>query len=124
MAQVVVIEDEALLRQTLIDALELDGHTVRGAADGKLGLELLEDHAAAVVVTDLFMPELDGVELIRTVRKRFAGVKVVAISGGAYDGQVQLLDLARGLGAAAVLKKPFELDEFLRVVNTVLGEEG
>lgn len=124
MAQVVVIEDEELLRRALIEVLELEGHTVRGAADGRLGLELLEQQPAALVVTDLFMPEMDGVELMRTVRKQFPGIKIVAISGGAYDGQVQLLEVASGLGAAAVLKKPFELDELVCAVNNVLAEGG
>ena len=124
MAQVVVIEDEEFLRRALMQVLEREGHQVRGAPNGRLGLDLLKKEPVTLVVTDLFMPEMDGVELVRTVRKQFPSVKIIVISGGAYEGQVQLLGLASGLGAAAVLQKPFELDELVRMVNNVLGEGG
>lgn len=107
-----------------MQVLEREGHQVRGAPDGRLGLDLLKKEPVTLVVTDLFMPEMDGVELMRTVRKQFPSVKIIVISGGAYEGQVQLLELASGLGAAAVLQKPFELDELVRMVNNVLGEGG
>ncbi|MEJ2237940.1 MAG: response regulator [Gemmatimonadales bacterium] len=122
-ANILVIDDEEGVRQVVAKVLEREGHDVVEASDGKVALSLMRDNLPDVVVCDLFMPEMDGVEVLRKLRRDYPQMSVVAISGGGYQGQVQLLDVAKTLGAVAVLKKPFELGELVAAVNRALGGE-
>jgi CheY-like chemotaxis protein len=115
-----VIDDEEGVRRVIAKVLEREGHHVIEASDGKIALNHLRGAALDLVICDLFMPEMDGVEVLRELRRDYPGMSVVAISGGAYEGKVQLLDVAKGLGAVAVLKKPFALEDLVGVVNDVL----
>lgn len=123
MANILVIDDEEGVRQVVAKVLEREGHKVTEASDGKVALSLMRDAHPDLVVCDLFMPEMDGVEVLRKLRRDHPQLSVVAISGGGYQGQVQLLDVAKKLGAVAVLKKPFELSELVGAVNRALGVE-
>jgi CheY-like chemotaxis protein len=100
--------------------LEDAGHGVVEAVDGAAGLRAYRDAGFDLVLCDLFMPDVDGIELIRTLRRRSPDAKVIAMSGGASDGMLDLLDLAPYLGAAGVLPKPFGLDELVRAIERVL----
>jgi len=122
-ANILVIDDEEGVRQVVAKVLEREGHKVTEASDGKVALSLMRDAHPDLVVCDLFMPEMDGVEVLRKLRRDHPHLSVVAISGGGYQGQVQLLDVAKKLGAVAVLKKPFELSELVGAVNRALGVE-
>ncbi len=122
MASILVIDDEEGVRQVVAKVLEREGHDVIEASDGKVAFGLMRDNEPDLVVCDLFMPEMDGVEVLRKLRREHPHMSVVAISGGGYQGQVQLLDVAKGLGAVAVLKKPFELEELVGAVNRALGD--
>lgn len=126
LANILVIDDEEGVRRAIGKILAREGHEVLEAPDGKVALGLVNDQPPDLVICDLFMPEMDGVEVLRELRRDYPDLKVVAISGGAYEGKVQLLDVAKGLGAAAVLKKPFEIAQLLGVVRGVLegGEAG
>ena len=121
LANILVIDDEEGVRRAIGKVLVREGHEVLEAPDGKVALGLVKDQPPDLVICDLFMPEMDGVEVLRELRRDYPDLRVVAISGGAYAGKVQLLDVAKGLGAVAVLKKPFELAQLLRVVRGVLG---
>jgi CheY-like chemotaxis protein len=121
MAQILVIDDEEGVRRAMAKVLVRAGHDVLEASDGKVALSLLRGQTPDLVICDLFMPEMDGVEVLRELRRDYPDLRVVAISGGAYQGKVQLLDVAKGLGAAAVLKKPFDLEQLLSVVKEQLG---
>jgi CheY-like chemotaxis protein len=126
LANILVIDDEDGVRRAIGKVLVREGHEVIEAQDGKVALGLVQSQPPDLVICDLFMPEMDGVEVLRELRRDYPELKVVAISGGAYEGKVQLLDVAKGLGAVAVLKKPFELAQLLSVVQGVLegGEAG
>ena len=120
MALVLVIDDDPLQRAALRGLLGA-GHAVAEAADGEEGLAALRAGGVDAVVCDLFMPGVDGLELLRTARREFPAVPFVAVSGGGAYGLHELLDVAACLGAAAVLRKPFEADELLRAVESVLA---
>ena len=107
LANILVIDDEDGVRRVICKVLVRDGHEVMEAADGRIALSMVRDSPPDLVICDLFMPEMDGVEVLRELRREHPHLQVVAISGGAYRGQVQLLDVAKGLGAAAVVDKPF-----------------
>ena len=114
--RVLVIEDNLDLRDYLRLALESQDYNVLTARNGKEALGYLDGdgHKVDAVVTDLFMPEMDGIETIAAVRRRFPGVKVVAMSG---RPGVDYLTVARELGVAHTLRKPFEIDELLHALK-------
>jgi DNA-binding response OmpR family regulator len=97
--------------------LQADGVDVAVAADGEAGLALMEKHPVDVVVTDLFMPDKDGIETIVELKKRYPGVKIVVMSGFTSIGGTDYLGVARELGALTTLKKPFDPAELSKVVR-------
>jgi two-component system chemotaxis response regulator CheY len=121
MADILIIDDEPLVRTVLRLALELSGHGVREAGDGAAGLRAYAERPADVVVCDVFMPEADGLEVLRELRQRDPAAKVVAMSGGGERSGMDFLGLARQLGAAGVLRKPFTRAEVEAAVRAALG---
>jgi len=113
--KVMVIEDNADLRDFLRQALKLQGHEVLTARNGKEALGMLDGQPLDAVVTDLFMPEMDGIETITALRRKLPGVRVVAISG---RPGVDYLTVARELGVTRTLRKPFEIDELLEALTS------
>jgi PAS domain S-box-containing protein len=120
-ARVLVIDDDASLRSAIRRALEQAGYDVEEAADGAAGLRLYREHAAAVVITDIFMPDRDGLELIRDLRSEGRPVQIIAISGGGKSGQVDMLDAAAAFGATRTLPKPLALSKLVATVRDLLG---
>ena len=123
MARILVIDDDALLRGAIRVALESTGYEVIEAADGDAGLRLHREQGADLVVVDLFMPERDGLEVIRAMRAEAPGAKIIAMSGGS-SLRLDLLDAAAAFGASRTLQKPFRPNALLTVVRELLGERG
>ena len=126
MSRILVIDDELLLRRVLRSILERGGHTVIDAPDGRTGMALWRQEPTDVVVTDIFMPEMDGVEVIREMQHVVAKPKIIAMSGGGHKYLLEgdkdsLLLAATLLGADRVLVKPFDQQTFLLTVQEVLG---
>ena len=94
------------------------------AQDGKEAVRLFQAEPTDLVITDIYMPEMDGLEVIRTFRKLRPGIPIVAISGGGLLPKEWLLYDADDLGAIESIPKPFDLDALQRVVERVLGEGG
>lgn len=120
-ARVLVLDDEDEVRSVLTRALQTAGHQVFGAADGREGLHLVRTEPIDLVVTDLVMPEVDGLEFIRELAHVRPGTPVIAISGGGVWDARSLLEVAGTIGAIRTLTKPFELKEFLALVAEVLA---
>jgi len=121
MARILVIDDDELLRRTIRVVLERAGHEVLEASEGSMGLRLYWEQAPDLVLTDLFMPERDGLEVIRALRNELPQPPIVAMSGGGLGGY-DVLEVAAGLGAVRTLRKPFALQDLLDIVRSVLGE--
>lgn len=129
MARIVVIDDERDVRALVLYELAAAGHEVRAACDGAEGLALLRDAPADVVVTDIFMPEKEGIETIRELKEEFPGVRIIAMSGGgslrrsprAFTAD-DLKVVARELGVIAVLQKPFASRDLLASVEMAAGQ--
>jgi DNA-binding response OmpR family regulator len=113
-----LIEDEESVRTLLREALEQAGYHVLIAENGKQGLRCVEQQAVDLIVVDIFMPEMDGMELIPQIRKTRPATKMIAISG--RSGLIDCLDAAKKLGAHDALKKPFSLQELLDAVSAQL----
>ena len=120
MSRVLVIEDNEDVRSMLMLSLQMEGFEVAGARDGAGALSLLEQQPADAVVTDLFMPDKDGIETIEEVRQRFPQAKIIAISGWQSGRGPDYLDVAREIGAVRTLRKPFTPDELVAVLREVL----
>ena len=106
--RVLVIDDEAEVRAAVRTMLEEEGHEVTDAANGVEAMRILLGAPVDLVVCDLFMPDMDGLEVIRELRRNAPDVCVIAMSGGGADGTIDLLPMARALGATGVLYKPFD----------------
>lgn len=120
MARILVIDDEELVRFTLKKALEKAGHEVVEAANGNDGIEVYKQSPVDLVITDIIMPQKEGVETIVELRRDHPDVKIIAISGGGRTGTTDYLELAKEFGARHVLKKPFGRQELLDAVQETL----
>jgi DNA-binding response OmpR family regulator len=123
MARILVIDDHEDLCAFLQELLQSEGYTVNVAADGNSGLELQRRVLADVVISDIFMPDKDGVETIHQLKEEFPQVKIIAMSGGGtVSKQVDYLAMAREFGADSLLSKPFEAHELLTAVRAMLKQ--
>jgi DNA-binding response OmpR family regulator len=121
MPRILVIDDNRDMRDLLRVVLERDGYAVDVAADGEEGLQIQSARPADVVITDIFMPNRDGLETIGRLRAEHPRVKVLVISGGgAVVRGTSYLSTAREIGAHAVLAKPFDLPALLATVRGLI----
>lgn len=119
---ILVIDDEQLIRLQIRSALELEGFTVHEAANGIEGLARIAEATPDVVITDILMPDKEGIETILELRRTYPKIRIIAISGGGRTGNKDFLRTAKHLGADRTLAKPFGLAELLRLVREVLTE--
>lgn len=115
--RVLVIDDEAPLRLTMRRMLEAAGHEVTEAENGRLGLEAFRRQPTDVVVTDIIMPQKEGIETIRDLRAIAPGVRIIAVSGGGRNQDMNFLRIARKIGADATLPKPFRKETLIACVE-------
>lgn len=122
---VVVIDDNPWLRDLFSQALQEAGYRVVLAEDGLEGLARCRQGSVDLVITDLFMPDIEGLELIRILRREQPALPIVAISGGgALQQHKRLLDMAERLGVVRVLEKPVDVADLRRVVSECLPSPG
>ena len=105
----------------LKDILELLGHSVIEACNGRKGVELYRAHPADLVITDLIMPDQEGIETITQLIKEYPSVKIVAMSGGGRVSPNSYLHIAERLGAKSSLSKPFTIEELTSAVDAALA---
>ena len=117
MARILLIDDEDVVRATLRAVLERAGYQVVEAANGEQALRLEKDEPVDLVVTDIIMPQMDGFDAIKLLRKRNPELGILAVTGGT-DGY---LEMARRHGAAEVLHKPFDNQTLLDAVSGLLA---
>jgi CheY-like chemotaxis protein len=116
--KILVIEDNIVVRQVVADALVSAGYSPVLASNGREGLDLFMQEGPALVITDILMPEVEGIETILRLRRLQPDLKIIAVSGGERD----YLGMAAKLGACAALAKPFRPAELLGIVAECLGE--
>ncbi len=120
MVTVLVVDDDQQVRRWLRLVLETKGYQVKEAGDGKNALVYLEEAKPALVVLDIFMANMDGLEVIRHIRSRAQCPKILAISGNLFNG-FKMCQTARVLGAHDALAKPFDAETLLRHVEVLLS---
>ncbi len=122
MARVLVVDDEPAVRGVVEQTMTRSGHDVKTACDGFDALKKLSLGRFDLVITDMVMPEMDGVKLIGHIRERYPNIKIIAISGGgAHETPEDCLGQAVKSGAARSLMKPFMLSELSSMTQELLG---
>ncbi len=119
--RILVVDDEEPIRTMLRKILEDSGYEVSEAPDGKVALWIYKVKHSDLIITDLIMPEKEGIETISELKRDYPEVKIIAISGGGRGGKGQYLDMAKKFGADNTLAKPFEKEELLKTVKDLLG---
>jgi DNA-binding response OmpR family regulator len=120
MSLILLIEDDKELRCMIRSALVRKDFNVLEADNGKEALIQFKPGIIDLVITDLLMPEEDGLEVIMKIREKKPGIKIIAISGGGKAGPGSYLNLAKGLGADAVFSKPFSIGELVSKIESLL----
>jgi CheY-like chemotaxis protein len=121
MAVVLIVDDNASTRWVLTDVVTRERHQVLEAEDGKEAVEIYRARRPDLVVIDLFMPEHDGFEAIRTLRTEFPDSRIIAVSGDWMVGDKHGLRFARELGADVTIRKPFNVSVLRAAVNELLA---
>ena len=120
MARILIIDDEPQIRSMLTLMLERDGYEVVEAPDGVEGIKVYRQNPADLIITDLIMPNKDGIGMIIDLKKEFPDVKIIAMSGGGLNKPDGYLKGAKKLGASCTLTKPIDREEMLRAVRDIL----
>ena len=121
MSAILLIDDDPAVRQVMSDMLRLEGHDVTLAENGKVAAECVKAARFDLVITDLIMPEKEGLETIAEFRRNFAEIPIIAISGGGRLGPNDYLETARFIGANATLAKPFARTDLIDTVESLLA---
>lgn len=119
--RILVIDDDDWMRVLLRQVMEWAGYEVTEAEDGREGMQHQRRQPADLVITDLIMPEQEGMETIRLLKKEFPQTRIIAISGGGRIGPEAYLPAAQELGADRVFSKPFDVRELAGAVKELLG---
>ncbi|HVW20073.1 MAG TPA: response regulator [Opitutaceae bacterium] len=118
---ILVADDEADLRDLVQMTLEHEGHQVTVTSDGRKASQALAKGKFDLLVTDVLMPERDGIELIREVRSKYPGMKIVVMTSGGQISRGEYLVMATKLGANVGLEKPFNREQLLKAVHAALA---
>ena len=120
MAHILIIDDNRVVRKLVRQFLADAGHVLYEAEDGKIAQRIFDKEPIDLVITDIFMPEKEGLEVIRDIRQGARPIPIIAISGSGRLGGPDVLKFARDLGANVTLTKPFTRDQLLEAVRTCL----
>ena len=122
MAKILVIDDDSLVRAVLTSILEQVGHTVLMAEDGLRGMAMFREERPDLVITDLVMPEQQGIQTLAKIRGEDPNAKVIVMSGSGRIGDTDFLAEAQALDANDIVAKPFDPEDLLRSVSRCLAE--
>jgi CheY-like chemotaxis protein len=121
MLRILVIDDEPLIRSTVVMILTREGFSVEEASDGAAGIAMFRKNQPDVVITDIFMPNRDGIEVVMELKRSYPGTKIIAMTGGGQTRMVEIASAANILGADHILHKPFDRESLLAAVSAALG---
>ena len=120
MTRILLIDDDAPAREMLRQMLERAGYDVVPAPSGREGLQHYQTSAIDLIITDILMPDQDGLETIQELRRLTPAAKIIAISGGGQSGLLDLLPIAEKLGAQWTLRKPLRRQELLEAIHQLV----
>lgn len=118
---ILIIDDDAAVARALSLILTRAGYRVRSETSGRRGVQLLDEGGIDLVLTDIIMPDLDGIEAIRRIRAYHPGLRIVAMSGGGRIDKADFLQMAQALGADGVIEKPVRREHLLEIVDRAMA---
>jgi CheY-like chemotaxis protein len=121
MARIMVVDDNTPIREAVCEMLQQVGHETVSVEHGRLAAQIHRSDPVDLIITDLFMPDTDGLEIIYQFRHEFPDVKIIAVSGGGSRGLVELLSVAKKMGAQRALMKPFSWEDLSAAVQELLS---
>jgi len=121
MTKILVIDDEDVDRMLVSELLRAEGHDVVEAADGVEGIAASGNTDLDLLITDIMMPNKDGLQTIMAIKKDRPEMRIIAVSGGGRHVQMSTLDMAKFLGADATLSKPISAEKLIAAVNELLA---
>jgi len=121
MAHILIIDDDGSIQLLFKQFLKDKGYSVSSASDGHKGIALMKQQKPDLIITDILMPEMDGLEVICEIKNTHPGLPVIAISGGMRSGRINFLPHAKTFGASRVFEKPVSLATLLAAVQELLG---
>lgn len=119
--RVLLVDDEEMVRKVVRMMLKRSGHDVTEAENGRIGLERPKAGTFDLAITDIVMPEMEGLDMLMTVRQLYPGMKVIVMSGGDRTGNSDVLGTAERLGASAIMHKPIMLRDLTAALNRAFG---
>jgi len=122
MSRILVIDDNTTMREAVCEMLQQAGYDAISVENGRLAAQMHRDEPVDIIITDLFMPDTDGLEIIYQFRHEFPDVKIIAVSGGGSRGLVELLSVAKKMGAERALMKPFAWEDLLAAVEEMIEQ--
>jgi CheY-like chemotaxis protein len=121
MTKILIIDDEQVVLEMMVQMVKREGYDVEGASNGKEALKMVQNSKPDLIITDLIMPDKEGIELIKDLRDTYDDLKILAISGGnRHIDPMSQLKVAQFLGANASLPKPLDRQEFLSTIKYLL----
>jgi DNA-binding response OmpR family regulator len=122
MSRILVVDDNTSMREAVCEMLQQAGYETISMENGRLAVQAHRSDPIDLLITDLFMPDTDGLEIINQFRHEFPKVKIIAVSGGGSRGLIELLAVAKRMGAQRALMKPFSREELLAAVQELLDQ--
>ncbi len=122
MALVMIVDDDQQILRLLAEIIEKEGHQIVSAEDGEQAFQQFQKHPIDLVITDLLMPNKEGLELIQELRSIRPELKIIAYSGGGQMQPDNYLDFAKGMGADRVFSKPIPIKELTAAVAELISE--
>lgn len=119
MANILLVDDDPLVLEALSITLTEAGHQVATARNGHFAIQLADAKCFDLVITDIIMPDKEGLETIAYLKRHYPDLKIIAISGGARVSSTPYLNMAKAMGAVQALAKPFSASELLAAVEAV-----
>jgi DNA-binding response OmpR family regulator len=121
MANIIIIDDDDVIQELIQKFLKQEGHNVLIASDGLAGLDIIHNNTLDLIIVDIFMPEMDGFEVINKVQLEFPGIPIIAISGGgSMVKSNSFLKAAMNFGALGTLTKPINKKKLISMISLLL----
>lgn len=117
---ILVVDDDDMMREFVKELLKINNFTISEANNGKEGLKEFRENTPDLVITDIIMPEMEGISFIRELRAHNKEIPIIAMTGNVHGRMEEFLDISTQLGADEILRKPIKAKEFLDAINRLL----
>jgi CheY-like chemotaxis protein len=117
---ILVVDDDEMMRAFIKELLQIHDFKITEAENGKDGLKKFREDTPDLVITDIIMPEMEGITFIRQLREHFKDIPIIAMTGNVHGRMEELLGISSELGANAILRKPIKSKEFLDAINKLI----